>query len=503
MSMNSTQIASKSSSSFSEFIGGKLINVKNRINNALDVKDNSIFVLDGLRAIACLSVLFFHFRWISSEYIQAFPTQGPLAYVTAFFLFGNAGVILFFLLSGFLLFLPFAKALLFEDTKWPSVRRFYVRRVFRILPVYYLSLILFILFVHPEFLRLAQWSAILKFFTFLMNYNLAQQINGVFWTLAIEFQFYLLLPLIVWIMCLVVRRGPIEWRFTKLIICLLVMIGYGLAIRYWALRIVDTTRLDWLIPHSVDVKLRLFLYGDPGHVESGKYFEVFGLGMLLCAFYVYSRNIPQSIQWKRVTQFLSPFIGFIGLSSLAVLAVWNLYSIHVGASSTLEYLSRFDWLMNLWLIGRPFFIGFAYALCMFALLHGPRWLKNPFEWTPLRWLGAISYSLYIWHMPLAWLYIGYSFQYLQGRSILVKSIISLLWVLVVIIPFAAMMYRYVEKPGINLGVVILRKFERQKGKQVFSSNNVESDGLPQLVEDDDITEKYVIPSRQNNVGLKT
>jgi peptidoglycan/LPS O-acetylase OafA/YrhL len=448
---------------FGPLINEKIKDATQRVNNALGINNNSIFALDGLRAIACLSVLFFHFRWLSSQNISVFPTKGPLAYVTAFFLFGNAGVILFFLLSGFLLFLPFAKALMFEESKWPSVRRFYLRRIFRILPAYYFSLILIVLFTHPEFLHLAQWRVILKFLTFLMNYGPAQQINGVFWTLAVEFQFYLLLPLIVWIMSLFVRHGSVHWRFIKLILCLLAMIGWGLVTRYWALRIVDTTRLDWLLPHSVGVTLRLFLYGDPGYLESGKYFEVFGLGMLVCAFYVYSRNVPQAMRWNRITQLSSPFIGFIGLSSLAFLAIWNLYSINVGADSTLQYLSyAYGRWMNIWLIGRPFFIGLAYALCMFALLHGPKWLRNPFEWNPLRWLGATSYSLYIWHMPLAFLFLGYSFPYLQHRSIAIQSIVSLLWVLVVIIPFSVMVYRYVERSGIRLGESILRRIEKQK-----------------------------------------
>jgi peptidoglycan/LPS O-acetylase OafA/YrhL len=105
--------------------------------------------------------------------------------------------------------------------------------------------------------------------------------NGVFWTLAIEFQFYLLLPLIAWVMGLFVRHGSVHWRLAKITLCLLTMICWGLVTRYWALYIVDTTKLDWLLHHSVGATLRLVLYGDPGHPESGKYFEAFGLGMLV------------------------------------------------------------------------------------------------------------------------------------------------------------------------------------------------------------------------------
>ena len=59
---------------------------------------------------------------------------GMLAFfVASVAYYGESGVIFFFLLSSFLLFLPYAKALLFEDP-WPSLRRFYLRRIFRILP---------------------------------------------------------------------------------------------------------------------------------------------------------------------------------------------------------------------------------------------------------------------------------------------------------------------------------------------------------------------------------
>jgi peptidoglycan/LPS O-acetylase OafA/YrhL len=471
----------KLSGVFTNFIYEKYKNVVDRINNALGIskQDNSILVLDGLRAIACLSVLFFHFRWLSSLYISKFPTEGPGAFVTAFFLFGNSGVILFFLLSGFLLFIPFAKALLVEDCKWPSLHRFYLKRVFRIIPAYYIALILLILFFHPAFLSLLQWRAVLKLLTFRMNYELAQQINGVFWTLAIEFQFYLLLPLIAWVMSLVVRRGSVHWRLAKLILCLLAMICWGLLTRYWALYIVDTTRLDWLLNHSVGVTLRLLLYGDPGHPESGKYFEVFGLGMLVCAFYVYSRN--QNVRWTRVFQLISLFFGLLGLSSLAFLSLWNLYFLNLGAGPTLQYIfaSYQNLLLNIWPIWRPFLIGLACALCMFALLHGPTWLKHPFEWIPLRWLGAISYSLYIWHMPLAFLFLGYTFPLLNGRRHVFQYMISLLWVLVVIIPFSVMFYRYVERPGIRLGASILRKIEKRKkttGVVSVKNNIVVNDG---------------------------
>jgi peptidoglycan/LPS O-acetylase OafA/YrhL len=86
-------------------------------------------VLDGIRAIACLIVLSYHMSILAHDYGILSPLQSTnqLAVIVtsfgAFFAqFGESGVILFFVLSGFLLFLPYAKALLIESP-WPSPRR--------------------------------------------------------------------------------------------------------------------------------------------------------------------------------------------------------------------------------------------------------------------------------------------------------------------------------------------------------------------------------------------
>ena len=93
--------------------------------------------------------------------------------------------------------------------------------------------------------------------------QLSQQLNGPFWTLAIEFQFYLLLPIIAWLFRLIVRRGMLHWRMIKLTLCLLVMVAWGLLTRYWGIYLANTPKLDFLIPHSVSIALIPFIYGDP------------------------------------------------------------------------------------------------------------------------------------------------------------------------------------------------------------------------------------------------
>src|SRR5260370_37530345 len=104
--------------------------------------------------------------------------------LAAFLNSGESAVILFFLLSSFLLFLPFTKALLFGGS-WPSIPRFYIRRFFRILPGYYVTIMLMVLFFHPEFLHAANRGKLLEFFTFSMQDSLPGQLDGPFWTMAV------------------------------------------------------------------------------------------------------------------------------------------------------------------------------------------------------------------------------------------------------------------------------------------------------------------------------
>ena len=164
--------------------------------------------LDGLRGVAVLWVIFFHAfvlrKDLGDPWIGIAASSSWLGPVIGS---GYLGVDLFFLLSGFLLALPwFVHAMRGQPS--PSAREFYARRARRILPAYYAQLVLLFAVVVPLLRGLDYWRSDLYVYlynfvahaTFLHNTTPlssgSMQVNGALWTLAVEVQFYLLVPLV-------------------------------------------------------------------------------------------------------------------------------------------------------------------------------------------------------------------------------------------------------------------------------------------------------------------
>jgi peptidoglycan/LPS O-acetylase OafA/YrhL len=429
---------------------------------------NYIRVLDGIRALACLAVLTFHLNNLSGT--DNYPIWRPYhalgGILASILYFGDSGVILFFLLSGFLLFLPYAKTLLF-DSSWPPTTRFYLRRIFRIIPGYYAALFLIILFFHPELLHHNNWREVWRFLTFRMEFSNSQQVNGVFWTLAIEFQFYLLLPILAWTFRLLVRRGNVYWRMIKLTCCLLAILIWGLLTRYYyGVYLPETPQ-----PHLATIAkiLQPFLYG-----EKGKFYEVFAVGMLLCMIYTSTQNAPSLEQWKTQIRSLSPILFIGGLILLLVMSMWHFYHLKVDDNWYINTFHIFPFLDpymhilgNAWIIWQTFGYTISYALCMSAVLYGSARFKRPFEWPLLRWIGLISFSLYMWHLPFFFIFLNYIYPALnnQGFGHSVAYFVFYIWTLIIILPLSLTLYRWIEVPGIRMGELVIKSIERRKKKQ--------------------------------------
>lgn len=162
--------------------------------------------LDGLRAVAIFLVLITHFFGINeTNLLLSHPLIGPI--LTKLASFGKEGVVLFFILSGYLI----SKILIYSKSSSNYFSSFFIRRFLRIFPLYYLVLILSF-FIFPLFFDVPKEAARIiqeqwRLWLYLSNAQFLTAVPwdislypnfGHFWTLSVEEHFYLLWPFLVY-----------------------------------------------------------------------------------------------------------------------------------------------------------------------------------------------------------------------------------------------------------------------------------------------------------------
>ncbi|MBL9078365.1 MAG: acyltransferase [Planctomycetes bacterium] len=301
-------------------------------------------VLDGLRAIAVLMVLWNHVP----RTLPGYPEW--LVYAEILIGPGGFGVELFFVLSGFLI----TRILIAEREQGVPVRWFLLRRCLRIFPIYYLLLAV-MLVVRPS--ADIAWCAV-----YLSNFkSLFAPVDGPLahtWSLCVEEHFYLLWPLAV--AFLPARMAPL------LLGCVVVPLAIGGA---WLVsELVPTEQANVVVQHAEPFR-----------------FLTLGTGALLAFHEARLRTMPRHA------------LG-LGLALVAVAVVLHPYVLFFRPALQQEAPwvdPRYGPL--LWLVQSG---SLCTGLVLLALLLGQRFPANPLAWRPLRAIGRISYGLYLYHLPL-------------------------------------------------------------------------------------------------------
>ena len=156
--------------------------------------------IDGLRFIAIFSVLLFHMLGeLSFRSGRVIPVEPGFHWLERLLANGDRGVELFFVISGMILALPFARQFL-VGSKPVSLRKYYMRRVTRLEPPYIASVIVavFLVAVYQHGFTTGSWPHILAslFYQHSLVFGRISTVNPVTWSLEVEIQFYLLAPLV-------------------------------------------------------------------------------------------------------------------------------------------------------------------------------------------------------------------------------------------------------------------------------------------------------------------
>ena len=320
--------------------------------------------LDAYRGIACLMVCFYHSA-----------TNLRLGQVT---LWGFTGVHLFFIISGYLIFQPFLRSLL-TARPLPSTSEFYRKRFVRIVPPYLVALVLYIALRVATHTNIPSLPNIVRHIFLVFNYSSEKDffsINPVLWSLAIESQFYLLLPLCVYL----ARRiwKPSQYSPHKSVVVLLCLffitgiVSRGLEFHhFYALQ-----------PRSISVlKFRSIF----------SFLDMFSIGMAIAA-------LEKSGAMRRCVQRIPALWPLLIGGVLVVTA--NLWCTLVSPG---EWMNSNDFLYTLF-FSPLVCIGFGFFLLTNVCY--PTTQRSIVNTFPLVSLGLISYSVYLYHVGVQFAVFG-------------------------------------------------------------------------------------------------
>lgn len=297
---------------------------------------------------------------------------------------GHIGVYLFFSLSAFLLTAPFwlkAQESMIRLETWGS---YFWKRLLRIYPLYVLALVYRHFTVHNF-----RWAAV-------RDHLLLRRGDSIYWTMEIETKYYFILPLLILVFVVAWRRNRIVGALSTAVLVPVLLILSHVDHLY---------SLDGRTLHSL--------------------FPIFFLGSVSGSCLALMVSNPAWRRWPRWAGEAAA-IGAFGASLSLAPGVLSLLPHRFTPSPTAET----------WLLGA------LWSIFLITHLHGVGFVKSILGWLPLRWLGLISYSLYLWHVPVVSLF----------RLFKLPSHVSVPWPMMVPVVAAAMVavaslsYLFIERP---------------------------------------------------------
>ena len=347
--------------------------------------------LDGLRAIAVLLVFLEHIS--GNVFRNDTPESG--AFWGPFLNFGDAGmgrsgVYLFFVLSSFLLTSQLLKSKLnFKNPKfWLS---YVLKRVLRIYPLYLFILLVYLIFPSFKF----------NIADVLQHLMLQEGLNH-FWTIAVEVKYYLILPGIVWLTFLTLKRN-----LALSIGLFLVLIGVG------------------EIGEAIDFS--------ESRLAIAPHLPIFFIGSFAALAHAQILQLSEAVRQKirsgmEITAILALLIILFSFQTVWTHAAWSWIF-----GGEIPHIPSNHWLYTLH--------GWLWAIFLVCHLHGQGFISKALSYSPLRFVGIVSFGIYLWHIAI----LGYLNAHLQ-----MPSIVKFLAIFVVTLAVSTVTYLMIERPCMRL-----------------------------------------------------
>jgi peptidoglycan/LPS O-acetylase OafA/YrhL len=317
-------------------------------SDSIPIKANRLAFIDALRGFACLWVIAVHAHgaWITNtDDVAKLAWQYPLF---SFWGLGMKGVDLFIVLSGFCLSWPVVRVDGSVDVRRVGMA-FFLRRFWRIVPVYYAALLFAVLLLESGLPKFAPYTGVLDVVPSLLCIQnvmtgYAGRINGSLWSIALEIQLYVLFPVVVRLIA----------RFGIQIVCLML---FALSL------------ISGVLDAYIDA---------PGFIG---YFSLLGrIGQFGAGVYV---------AWLvRTHRFPRPFLTM----SLALVGLLLGLLAHIGKGGPVIEGLTFT----------SFAVFFACSMLFLAQIRDKIWSTNPISITLCK-VGLVSYSVYVVHFPIVYL----------------------------------------------------------------------------------------------------
>lgn len=358
--------------------------------------------LETLRAYAIVSVLLFHYQFF-------FGHPGWLE--SGFFKFGWTGVDLFFVLSGYLIHSQLLTEM--DARKAVSLDRFYIKRAFRILPPFAFVLAIYVFL--PSAREKESLPPLWKLLTFTQNIGLDVARHRTFshaWSLCIEEQFYLVLPLGL----SVIGFAKVRDGTARTIAALMVL---GVLVRFLSFRLLAKEPASWMewIYYPTQTRLDGLLVG------------------VFIAWLFHFKSGAREWLAARHVQTLLAGIGVVAISYFFVLqnTADRTARVYVGMGALYPSLFLFP------------LVSIGFGLIVVSAISPKSFLYNLRSRT-LGWVATLSYSLYLSHKIVFHL----AQDRLGGPSLPTDGLVMMALCLGAAVGFALFMHHAIERPAFRL-----------------------------------------------------